>query len=142
MNIHLGTFINNEVEKIRELSESEYNEYNRHWENLQEVKSDFDLLLLLKYNYQAFFDNIQAYLKHVENENLMHFEVEDKFKLEVNRHFLNFLSSFKTFLDHSETSLKRRFGKESDEVKRFKQACSEAFDSHFEYRFFYRVVLA
>jgi hypothetical protein len=51
---------------------------------------------------------------------------------------VNWLTSMRLFLDHTETDLKRRFGKASQEVQRFKAATSSAFDTKVGYRFSYR----
>lgn len=48
---------------------------------------------------------------------------------------VNWLTSMRLFLDHEETDLKRRFGKDSVEVAAFKGAASRAFDTHTGYRF-------
>ena len=48
---------------------------------------------------------------------------------------MNVLSSIRTYLDHTETRLNRTFGNKSEEYKLFKLLTSEAFDSHFAYRF-------
>ncbi len=51
---------------------------------------------------------------------------------------VNWLTSMRLFLDHTETDLKRRFGKTSEEAQRFKTATSLAFDTNLGYRFLYR----
>jgi hypothetical protein len=48
---------------------------------------------------------------------------------------INWLTSVRLFLDHEETEIKRRFGKESAEANAFKGAASHAFDSRVGYRF-------
>jgi len=51
---------------------------------------------------------------------------------------VNWLTSTRLFLDHTETDLKRRFGKDSPEVQRFKTATASAFDTKAGYRFSYK----
>jgi len=46
-----------------------------------------------------------------------------------------FLSAFRTFLDHWETYLKRKYGNESKEVTLFKAATSNEYENVFAYRF-------
>lgn len=57
----------------------------------------------------------------------------------VNRLFLNLLGSARTFLDHTETYLKRKYGKKSIKVAGFKRKTNELYDSSFEYRFIYKL---
>lgn len=49
------------------------------------------------------------------------------------------LSAFRTFLDHWETYLKRKYGKESKEVGLFKAATSKEYDNIFAYRFIWEL---
>lgn len=58
---------------------------------------------------------------------------------EADRRVLNVLTSMRTFLDHWETKLKRRYGKESPEVEQFKAACAHEYDTRFGYRFAYKL---
>jgi hypothetical protein len=51
---------------------------------------------------------------------------------------VNWLASMRLFLDHTETALKRRFGKSSPEVNRFKLATNSAYDEKVGYRFSYQ----
>jgi len=53
-----------------------------------------------------------------------------------NRLILEVMSTFRAFLDHWETEIKRKFGKKSQEVELFKKATSHEFDNYFSYRFF------
>jgi len=53
-----------------------------------------------------------------------------------NRLILEVMSTFRAFLDHWETELKRKFGKKSSEVESFKKSASFEFDNSFSYRFF------
>lgn len=57
----------------------------------------------------------------------------------ANRFLFNFLTSARTYLDHTETYLKRSYGKESKEVIEFKELTSKLYDLHFEYRFTYKL---
>lgn len=56
-----------------------------------------------------------------------------------NRHFLNYISSLKTFLDHQNKFLSNHFGKDSDELKKFEKKTSYFFDNEFAYRLLYHL---
>lgn len=51
---------------------------------------------------------------------------------------VNWLTAMRLFLDHEETNLKRRFGRDSQQVARFKSATADAYDGRVGYRFSYR----
>lgn len=57
----------------------------------------------------------------------------------VERLVLELMSAFRAFLDHSETYLKRRYGKESKNFAIFKAATSKEYDNVFAYRFIYEL---
>lgn len=56
--------------------------------------------------------------------------------IEMNRRFLNFLSITRSYLDHTQTHLTRRFRDPSDELSAFRKHTAEQFDGKFAYRFF------
>ena len=58
---------------------------------------------------------------------------------ELRTALFEWLQAVRAFLDHTETRLKRRYGKDSDEVRRFKEATSQMFDAFFAYRFLYKL---
>ena len=53
----------------------------------------------------------------------------------VMRSVVNWLTSVRLFLDHTETTLNRRFGESSDEFTQFQDATHLAYDSRVGYRF-------
>jgi hypothetical protein len=59
--------------------------------------------------------------------------------LNFNRLFLNYLSSIRSFIDHNQTLITRKFGKDSEEIAEFKKICKYYYDNFFCYRFFYKL---
>lgn len=57
----------------------------------------------------------------------------------VNCLFLNYLSSIRTFIDHLDVFLHRKFGKESHQYSYFKTMLTSFYDNSFAYRFFYKL---
>jgi hypothetical protein len=58
-------------------------------------------------------------------------------ELDLNRRLMNLLSAVRTYLDHTETDLKRRFGENSERYTRFEDLTHKLYDSCFSYRFLY-----
>lgn len=52
---------------------------------------------------------------------------------------INFASGMRLYLDHQETSIKRRFGKDSQQAQRFTQVTATAYDGRFGYAFTYKL---
>ena len=57
----------------------------------------------------------------------------------ANRFLFNYLSSARTYLDHSEKYLKNKYGNNSIQFDSFKNYTSSLYDSFFEYRFIYKL---
>lgn len=105
---------------------------------VKDYKANNQLFEILTQNYSALLNALKQFsetykkgLLTYSNRNLAH--------LTLNRHILNFLTSFRAYLDHVETNLKRNRGPESSEFKSFKKACANQFDSNFSYRFVYKL---
>ena len=72
---------------------------------------------------------IERYSARAENyavnpRNLSGIDME-RMVLNINRQFLNFLCSARSFLDHNETKIKKYYGKQSERYERFKDATRE-----------------
>ncbi|MEO1720458.1 MAG: hypothetical protein AAFR23_09570, partial [Pseudomonadota bacterium] len=52
---------------------------------------------------------------------------------------MNIMSSFRSFLDHADTYLSRKFGVESDELAAWKSLQASEYDQTFAYRFVYKL---
>lgn len=62
-----------------------------------------------------------------------------KIFLNVNRLLLNYLSSIRTFLDHTRTYVSRKYGKQSVQLVEYDKSLSGIYDISFAYRFFYKL---
>lgn len=60
-------------------------------------------------------------------------------KIKLQHGVMDFLSSQRAFLDHTETHLKRLYGKDSTEFLDFKRRTNVLFDSKFSYKFLYQL---
>lgn len=66
----------------------------------------------------------------------------EKFKnigFQTNRILINYLSSTKMFIEHTEMNIKRYYGFESANFKTWKIATNNEYDNHVEYRFLYQL---
>ena len=133
----LGVVSQKEIKTIRQLSDSEYREYIKASKCMFDFLSDQQLYHFVRLNYYEYTNLLKRYLQEYTetprtiNMPIMYFN--------INRHISNFLSSVRMFLDHNEYKLKKRYGSDSLRVKRFKEACSYAYDNSFSYRFLYKL---
>jgi hypothetical protein len=123
----------------RELTEQEYGHYQSASKVLGKHATGQQLIHIARLN----FNDYGAALEKFGQEYAANYDPSwgrvVNMIIEVNRHVLNFLSAMKTFLDHTETRLKREHGDTSTGVQVFKDASARAFDGHFSYRFIYQL---
>jgi len=135
----LGLLSEGQFTEVRDLKNTEYEAYKRAAARLLRFSSDQQLFMVVRLNYEEYERLLTRYFGEYSENPSMDWPRFERMILGINRHILNYLSSVRTFLDHSETNLKRRHGKASRRVRRFKEACSKAYDSNFSYRFLYRL---
>ena len=148
MEIRLAqTFGENQSENMRThfgdfLSEKEFAEIQSSVAVLQELHNVRYLLGFVEGNEKDMLDYFQTkteewVLKLRQHIYLDFAEINDCL-LHTNRLFLNYLSSMRTFIDHSETYLNRTFGgRDSPELIEFKNMTSVLYDASFGYSFFW-----
>ncbi len=128
-----------EITEIKPLSTGEL----RKIEEDRAILSDYFSTLELG---QSVWLNVQDLLETVVNngmaflqERTMSPEALSEVGLNYSRLLLNILSLFRSFLDHTDRSISREYGKDSRERKRWKARLAEIYDSDFAYRFFYKM---
>lgn len=124
------------ITDIRDLSSEEYQTYVRASSCLMGFSRDQQLYAIVLLNYDDFLNLLKKYgEEYAKNPSSVNWITMERMVLDTNRYFLNYLSSVKTFLDHTETKLKKNYGEESPRYKCFKEICSKSYDSSFSYRF-------
>jgi hypothetical protein len=131
----LATFDTPTITGVRTLSEEEFFSYSNQIGLLEKFSHDEQLYRLVELNHSDLKEKAMDYLNQYTVNPRMDFTEFTNQYLDLNRLILNLLSSIRTYLDHSETRLKRSYGNNSDEFLYFKKLTSEAFDSDFAYRF-------
>lgn len=99
----------------------------------------FKLIQCVQINIQELLDVVEKHeMEFFETRSMQEAEI-DNISLNVSRLMLNILSMFRSFLDHSDVSISREFGKDSKELKLWKSTLSREYDASFEYRFLYKL---
>ena len=134
----LSIFKNSEFKADVDFNETDYLKYSDSLLKLMVLKNDENLFKIVELNYIDLMSKIEAITKKMSDGNLYSPE-QEHLHLEINRLILNLLSSIRTYLDHTETRLKREYGVDSEEFKIFKTETSSAYDNNFSYRFLYKL---
>lgn len=131
----LSTVSNALINGVRGLSEEEFNKFSKAITDLEKFHNEESLYNLIELNFNDLNLKINFYLNQYINGAKLDFSNFSFQFIDLNRLILNLLSSIRTYLDHTETRLKRNFGESSDEYKFFKKLTAECFDNNFAYRF-------
>lgn len=136
--MQLLDFRQGEVRIVRELGDDEYTEYRSAVHHLSEFRRWRQLIDMVRENRREFDDAVKSADETVTASTKLG-DSRDSIDFDLNRRLLNFLTAMRFFLDHTETRLKRRYGRDSAVVAAFKERTRESYDSVFGYRFLYRL---
>jgi hypothetical protein len=124
--------------KFVDISDEEYQVCDAAAKRMHSFFGDIQLFFIAEWNYREYCEVIREYSS--KNFQELQFLLNSHIiVLDINRLLLNLLSSVRTYLDHTETSIKRRHGHNSQVFLRFKKTCSDHYDSLFSYRFMYKL---
>lgn len=141
-NLSLCRFINQQenikIELIKNISKTDYIELFANEKSFFNYLSISNLYRISKHNSDELLQSIIDLEKRLIEDKVLIMN-DDSEKLNTNRHLLNYLFSFRTYIDHLETFIKREYGKQSNEVKEFKTLTAKIHDENFTYRFFYNL---
>jgi len=117
------------------MTDVEYLAYKDAGAVLWRYAEDEQTFIIMWNNYVELTKTLDAYLRDYSDNYSTPTPV---MTIQINRQLVDLLCSMRTFLDHSEYNLKKRYGS-SLEFENFKTACSSAYDRGFSYRFIYRL---
>lgn len=139
LNPKLTVFDGHSLVDVRELNDSEAEVYRKASKCLLNFWADQKLFQVVSLNYNDFVDYYKHCSEKCKEGEPHNWILMDEWFLNFNRHLLNYLSSVRTFLDHSEKNIHDRHGHSSPTLVRFEEACHNAYDNHFAYRFLYEL---
>jgi hypothetical protein len=90
-------------------------------------------------NVQDFLASVAASAKEFCDRRTFSEDDLDMLSLAFSRQLANILSMFRSFVDHSDTSILRRFGEDSEQFAAWKAALSGEYDASFSYRLICRL---
>ncbi|MDB5152302.1 MAG: hypothetical protein JWR54_1053 [Mucilaginibacter sp.] len=131
-NYCLASACGQEIANVRELGAADFEQYAADITALEAFDQEERLFRLVELNHRDLLDRVAAYGQAYAADPRMDMNRLTEIHLDLNRLVLNLLSSVRTYLDHTETRLKRMAPSES---AAFKTLTAEAFDQHFAYRF-------
>lgn len=123
-----------------EVPESQYKELIKSTNTVYEFRYFQRKVLEIQLNYEDYFQcvkNHQEFLKS-KKSNEVSLDLDIAY-VDINRTFINFITSLKVFIEHYEARLKRKYGKNSSQVDKFKKVTHDYYDNLFAFRFFMRL---
>lgn len=136
--LQLGSVFDGGFRMIRPLSFKETSKYIKAYNHLLAYDEASSLIEMLRSNLAEFEACVEGLVK-LRPRTGEFVALKRNSSIEVNRLFLNFLSAFRQFLDHTETRLKREYKEVPEIFRRFQERTSRAYDTEFAYRFIYKL---
>lgn len=118
----------------KELSKSEFDLFIQSILVINTFISDSQLFNIVLWNYKDFFQTINNYLFTIDKKDAS-FINEYPVDINLNRLFLNLLSSVRSYLDFMDRKLKNKFGINNEVYILFDQDRTKEFETKFSYRF-------
>lgn len=126
------------INSLLYLTSKEYEELNSNIESVYLLQIIDNYFQIVYANYKDFIETLNnnsfELLENSESPLLLNRSYLNKFKIESNRKFINYLSSFRTLIDHIPNILNDEFKK-----KDFKLFLNLLYDNEFSYRFMYKL---
>lgn len=76
----------------------------------------------INHNYQEYIHTVDEYSQLLSEEMVHSEDIMNEIFVNVNRTFINFISSMKVFVEHIEKRLQKNYGEESDKYQYFKKS--------------------
>lgn len=126
---HLGLLLDKNLEIVKELNDDEYAYLHKHNLMIQELLKEVEYIDEVTYSFNEYKKEINDFRENkISNA---------KLEKDINILVSNYLTAVRAFLDHWETYIKRKFGKDSLMTNKFKEITSKVYDENFSYRFVY-----
>lgn len=135
----LSHFSNAPSAKLRKIGPFDHAQYSSGQPLLAAYTKSLHLVDALLQNIGEINSASEYHLEKYRRTGEMSREIIQFTSQDFSRILLNALTSFKAFIDQTEASYKREFGATSAEFDDFKSLQRQAFDTSFEYRFFYKL---
>ena len=125
---------------LKYITEEDYVVYKAHRNIISEFSRDYELLRLVVEEHKGFERGLVAVGQaFVEEENLVNQNNLRHLIFDANKLILRFLGGVRTFLDHTQTAISRKYGAGSEQLQYWKSLTAHQFDSNFSYRFLYKL---
>ncbi|WP_100489201.1 hypothetical protein [Sporolactobacillus pectinivorans] len=130
----LGYFRNKELILLRKVSKHDQDIFDC-LKNQTNIFDGIQLLFLMSINNST---DIYNYYQYLNKQKLNTYEKLKDVSLNFNRLLINYLSSAKMFIDHTEALLKNVYGEDGENFLIWKEATHKEYEERFEYRFLYQ----
>ena len=125
------------IEGLRTLSPSEVSEFHAANRELATFVQERELYAIFAMNVETLLEFLRTAASEMSTARQT--ATFDGLRPNANRHVMNILTSMRTYLDHTETTLSHRHGRGSKPLNDFRTLCSRHYDRTFSYRFLYKL---
>jgi hypothetical protein len=121
---------------IKEISEEEFTGYKNDSETIRKFEYYKSRLTEIDFNKDSFHNAKRHYTELLKKNQTEHIDYDFKAEahIELNRTFINFITSFKSLIEHCEKKIAKNFTEESKEFKGFKEYIRNLHSESFAYK--------
>lgn len=131
--------IASQLNELEHLTEEQYDKIITAKSNINDYAQSSNLIDAVHQNLNEFIESFFFTAKNFLETKSLNEDEMDFMAFDFSRLLLNVLAMFRSFLDHTDAAISRKFGKDSTEFLSWKAKQSEIFDKSFAYRFFYKL---
>lgn len=127
---------------IREITKKTADEIKEAYTIIHEFDYFQRRLLEIELNKDDYFRTIERYeslYREDEESSSLGYDYKRKGFVDINRAFINYISSFKAFVEHMFSDLRKKFGEDSKEFKELKKFTKNLYDGYLSYRLLIRL---
>lgn len=128
-----------DIKPIKELSSEHIEKFEEAKKSLGDLRYYKRRVKEIELNHSDYIDNSKKIENKLITTPLEDLKEFDKYFIDINRRFINFITSLKSFVDTLENRMKSRYGENSKEFESLKKNLSNYYGTYFSYRFFYHL---
>ena len=128
-----------EMVLVRSITPADMNEFRKARGKLITFNTYCGLYEICEANYQSILSHHSTLKEGIASNRNRWLEYMEEYTLEMNRLLLNYLYSFRIFIDHSDTRYKRLNKEGYNYIDSFTEITSGCYDRNFAYGFFYKL---
>lgn len=136
---YLTTEINNEILILKKIPHDDIDLIMQHIDTLLDFRYYARKLKEIDLNHIDFTSKFNYYRNILSKKADDNIDLLNDIYIDLNRLFVNFITSIRVLIEHLEKRLSHKYNKDSEEFRSFKKFTKSCYNKYFSYRLFYQL---